>query len=74
MKSAAFPETATGDTKRSLVPMSADIFEGIESTLEGMVEKKETSYIVEEGFEEHSRDVDSLLESLERKDDKDQIQ
>lgn len=75
MKSAAFPETATGDTKRSLgVPMSSDIFESIESTLEGMVEKKETSYIVEEGFEEHSRDVDSLLESLERKDDKDQIQ
>ena len=75
MKSAAFPETATGDTKRSLgVPMSSDIFEGIESTLEGMVEKKETSYIVEEGFEEHSRDVDNLLESLERKNDKDQIQ
>jgi len=75
MKSAAIPETAAGRTDRSLgVPMSADIFEGIESTLEGMVEKKETSYIVEEGFEEHSRDVDSLLESLERKDDKDQIQ
>ena len=75
MTAAAFPETPTGRTDRSLgLPMSADIFEGIESTLEGMVEKKETSYIVEEGFEEHSRDVDSLLESLERKDDKDQIQ
>ena len=48
-------------------------FESMESTLEGMVEKKETIYTVEGDFEEHSQGIDSLLESLERKNDKDQV-
>ncbi len=76
MKSTAVPEFATGNTKRSKLglPKPSEIFfENIEPTLEGMVEKKETSYTVENDFEEHSKEIDNLLESLERKDD-DQVQ
>jgi hypothetical protein len=82
MKSTAVPETPAGGTKRSKVgaPEASDIFESMESTfesmestLEGMVEKKETIYTVEGDFEEHSQGIDSLLESLERKNDKDQV-
>jgi len=76
MKSMAVPEFATGNTRRSKLglPKPSEIFfENIEPTLEGMVEKKETSYTVENDFEEHSKEIDNLLESLERKDD-DQVQ
>ena len=75
MKSTAVPEFATGNTRRSKLglPKPSDLFENIEPTLEGMVEKKETSYTVENDFEEHSKEIDNLLESLERKDD-DQVQ
>ena len=75
MKSTAVPEFATGNTRRSKLglPKPSDLFENIEPTLEGMVEKKETSYTVEDDFEEHSKEIDNLLESLERKDD-DQVQ
>ena len=76
MKSTAVPEYATGNTRRSKLglPKPSEIFfENIEPTLEGMVEKKETSYTVEDDFEEHSKEIDNLLESLERKDD-DQVQ
>lgn len=76
MKSMAIPEFATGNTRRSKLglPKPSEIFfENIEPTLEGMVEKKETSYTVEDDFEEHSKEIDNLLESLERKDD-DQVQ
>jgi hypothetical protein len=75
MKSTAVPEFATGNTRRSKLglPKPSDLFENIEPTLEGMVEKKETSYTVEGDFEEHSKEIDNLLESLERKDD-DQVQ
>ena len=76
MKSMAVPEFATGNTRRSKIglPKPSEVFfENIEPTLEGMVEKKETSYTVEDDFEEHSKEIDNLLESLERKDD-DQVQ
>jgi hypothetical protein len=76
MKSTAVPEYATGNTRRSKLglPKPSEIFfENIEPTLEGMVEKKETSYTVEDDFEEHSKEINNLLESLERKDD-DQVQ
>jgi len=72
MKSMAIPEFATGNTTRSKIglPKPSEIFfENVEPTLGGMVEKKETSYTVEGDFEEHSKEIDNLLESLERKDD-----
>ena len=72
MKSMAVPEFATGNTTRSKIglPKPSEIFfENVEPTLGGMVEKKETSYTVEGDFEEHSKEIDNLLESLERKDD-----
>ena len=72
MKSMAVPEFATGNTTRSKIglPKPSEVFfENVEPTLGGMVEKKETSYTVEGDFEEHSKEIDNLLESLERKDD-----
>jgi len=72
MKSMAVSEFATGNTTRSKIglPKPSEIFfENVEPTLGGMVEKKETSYTVEGDFEEHSKEIDNLLESLERKDD-----
>lgn len=39
-----------------------------------MIEKEETIYTIEEDFKEHSEEVKQLFESLEKKDDKDQVQ
>ena len=64
----AVPETAAGTTRRAIVGPA--INENVEELFEGMVEKKETTYNVEESFEEHSKTVKNILESLERKNDK----
>ena len=71
MKSMAIPEFATGNTRRSKLglPKPSDLFEDVENIFEGMVEKKETNYTLEEGFEDHSKEVDRLLESLEKRND-----
>ena len=71
MRSTAVPEFATGNTRRSKLglPKPSDLFEDVENIFEGMVEKKETNYTLEEGFEDHSKEVDRLLESLEKRND-----
>lgn len=71
MRSTAVPEFATGNTRRSKLglPKPSDLFENVENIFEGMVEKKETNYTLEEGFEDHSKEVDRLLESLEKRND-----
>ena len=71
MKSTAVPEFSTGNTKRSKlgIPKPSDLFGGIENIFEGMVEKEETNYKIEESFEEHSESINNLLESLEKKND-----
>jgi hypothetical protein len=69
MTSTAVPEFATGNTRRSKLglPKPSDLFEG-------MIEKEETIYTIEEDFKEHSEEVKQLFESLEKKNDKDQVQ
>ena len=69
MSSTAVPEFATGNTRRSKLglPKPSDLFEG-------MIEKEETIYTIEEDFKDHSEEVKQLFESLEKKDDKDQVQ
>jgi hypothetical protein len=71
MRSTAVPEFATGNTRRSKLglPKPSDLFENVENIFEGMVEKKETNYTLEESFEDHSKEVDRLLESLEKRND-----
>jgi len=71
MRSTAVPEFSTGNTRRSKLglPKPSDLFEDVENIFEGMVEKKETNYTLEEGFEDHSKEVDRLLESLEKRND-----
>ena len=71
MRSTAVPEFATGNTRRSKLglPKPSDLFENVENIFEGMVEKKETNYTLEEGFEDHSKEIDRLLESLEKRND-----
>ena len=71
MRSTAVPEFATGNTRRSKLglPKPSDLFEDVENIFEGMVEKKETNYTLEEGFEDHSKEIDRLLESLEKRND-----
>ena len=71
MKSTAVPEFSTGNTKRSKIgiPKPSELFGGVENIFEGMVEKEETNYKLEESFEEHSESISNLLESLEKKND-----
>ena len=71
MKSTAVPEFATGNTRRAKLglPKPSDLFEEVEYLFEGMAEKENTNYNVEEGFQEHSEQITNLLNSLEKKND-----